>query len=276
MPLTRPDRPWRDFPVSVAGRIVGVCTDIDDTLTRDGQIEPAALAALHHLSAAGMPVIAITGRPALWCREISSDWPLAAVVAENGAVALVPDRFDDDDPATISRHFEFVQDEATRAANSLRLADVAQRILAAVPGASLARDSAGRMTDIAVDHAEFTHLDTDAIVRVVALMREAGMQASVSSIHVNGWFGDHSKWTGAVWMLKRLFGRDLTAEVANWVYVGDSPNDEAMFERFPVAVGVANLADFASRLRVWPAWLTDQPRGAGFAQLADRLLAART
>jgi hydroxymethylpyrimidine pyrophosphatase-like HAD family hydrolase len=101
------------------------------------------------------------------------------------------------------------------------------------------------------------------------------MQASVSSIHVNGWFGDHSKWTGAVWMLKRLFGRDLAAEVANWVYVGDSPNDEAMFERFPVAVGVANLADFASRLRVWPAWLTDEPRGAGFAQVADRLLAAR-
>jgi hydroxymethylpyrimidine pyrophosphatase-like HAD family hydrolase len=110
----------------------------------------------------------------------------------------------------------------------------------------------------------------------VALMRGAGMQASVSSIHINGWFGDHSKWTGAVWMLKRLFGRDLAAEVADWAYVGDSPNDEAMFERFPVAVGVANLADFASRLRVWPAWLTDEPRGVGFAQLADRLLAARS
>jgi HAD superfamily hydrolase (TIGR01484 family) len=222
-----------------------------------------------------MPVIAITGRPALWCRDISSGWPLAAVVAENGAVALVLDRFNDD-PAEISRHFEFAQDEATRAANSLRLADVAQRVLAEVPGACLARDSAGRMTDIAVDHAEFAHLDEDAIARVVALMAAAGMQVSVSSIHVNGWFGDHSKWTGAVWMLKRLFDRDLAAEIANWVYVGDSPNDEAMFERFPVAVGVANLADFASRLRVWPAWLTDEPRGAGFAQLADRLLAART
>jgi HAD superfamily hydrolase (TIGR01484 family) len=275
MPLTRPDRPWRDFPVSVAQRIVGVCTDIDDTLTRDGRIEPAALAALHRLSAAGMPVIAITGRPALWCRDISSGWPLAAVVAENGAVALVPDRFGDDKPAATSRHFEFAQDEATRAGNSLRLTNVAQRVLAEVPGACLARDSAGRMTDIAVDHAEFANLDADVIARVLTLMSGAGMQASVSSIHINGWFGDHSKWTGAVWMLKRLFGRDLVAEVANWVYVGDSPNDEAMFERFPVAVGVANLADFAERLRVWPAWLTDEPRGLGFAQLADRLLAGR-
>jgi HAD superfamily hydrolase (TIGR01484 family) len=275
MPLTRPDQAWRDFPLSVAARIVGVCTDIDDTLTRNGQIEPVALAALDRLSAAGLPVIAITGRPALWCRDLSSDWPLAAVVAENGAVALLPDRPGHAGQAAASRHFEFAQDPATRAANSLRLADVARRILAEVPGATLARDSAGRLTDIAVDHSEFAHLDADAITRVVALMVDAGMQASVSSIHINGWFGEHSKWTGAVWMLQRLFGRDLVAEIANWVYVGDSPNDEALFERFPVAVGVANLVDFAARLRVWPAWLTDEPRGAGFAQLADRLLAAR-
>ncbi len=44
----------------------GVLTDIDDTLTRDGDIEPPALRALQALAGAGLPAIAITGRPAGW------------------------------------------------------------------------------------------------------------------------------------------------------------------------------------------------------------------
>jgi HAD superfamily hydrolase (TIGR01484 family) len=269
-------RPWHLIPSGTAADIVGICTDIDDTLTACGAIEPAALTALQRLHAAGLPVIAITGRPAAWCAEISAEWPLAAVVAENGAVALVPESGSTGatDPPS-PRRFEFAQDEATRNANALRLAQVARRILREVPGATLARDSPGRMTDIAIDHAEFASLGQGGIEYCVTLMRESGMCASVSSIHINGWFGDHSKWTGAAWMVRRLFGRDLAAEIGRWVYVGDSPNDEAMFERFPVAVGVANLASSGDRLRVWPAWITDGERGAGFAEVADRVLAHR-
>jgi HAD superfamily hydrolase (TIGR01484 family) len=273
---TIPARPWRLLPARKAAAIVGICTDIDDTLTRGGKIEPAALEALHRLHATGVPVVAISGRPAAWCAQVSAAWPITAVVAENGAVAWVPESgtAGAGDPS-FQRRFEFAQDADTRNANARRLAQVAQRILREVPGATLARDSAGRMTDIAIDHAEFASLGADGIERCVALMREAGMSASVSSIHINGWFGDHSKWTGAVWMVRRLFGRDLAAEVERWVYVGDSPNDEAMFERFPVGVGVANLADFRDRLLVWPAWITDGARGAGFAEVADRVLAHR-
>ena len=112
--------------------------------------------------------------------------------------------------ATVARLVtEFAQDEATRAANAARLREVAARVLREVPGATLARDSAGRVTDIAIDHSEFAHLMPAAIARVVALMRADGMTATVSSIHINGWFGDHGKWSGARWMVRRLFGREL-------------------------------------------------------------------
>jgi ribonucleotide monophosphatase NagD (HAD superfamily) len=53
----------------------GVMTDIDDTLTRDGQIEPTALQALHALHAAGLPVIAI--KDAAW-REALARFPVSA------------------------------------------------------------------------------------------------------------------------------------------------------------------------------------------------------
>jgi hypothetical protein len=131
------------------------------------------------------------------------------------------------------------------------------------------------VTDIAVDHGEFAHLDPARIERVVALMHEEGMTATVSSIHINGWFGAHDKWSGACWMTQRLFGRALPAETARWVYVGDSTNDQAMFARFPLSVGVANLMQFAGQLHTWPAFITAGERGAGFAEVAHALLGAR-
>lgn len=247
--------------------LLGVMTDIDDTLTRDGAIEPAALAALQDLRAAGVPVVAITGRPQGWSEPFARQWPLAAIVAENGAVALIPG------PGGLQ--IEHTQDAATRAHNAVRLRAAAARVLREVPGAQLATDSAGRVTDIAIDHSEFQHLDAAAIARVVALMQAEGLNATVSSIHVNGWFGDHTKLSAAHWMLRRLFGRELAPEIQRWAYVGDSTNDQAMFAAFPLSVGVANLRRFAGQLHTWPAFITDGERGAGFAEVARAVLAAR-
>ena len=155
-------------------------------------------------------------------------------------------------------------------------AQVAQRVLREVPGATLARDSAGRVTDIAVDHSEFTHLDAAAIAAAWwPLMQAEGMNATVSSIHVNGWFGSHTKLSAAHWMVRRLYGRELAGEIERWIYVGDSTNDQAMFGAFPLSVGVANLRRFAAELHTWPAYITTGERGAGFAEVAHALLAAR-
>jgi HAD superfamily hydrolase (TIGR01484 family) len=271
--VATPPRPWAELPEVDARRVIGVLTDIDDTLTTAGAITPDALDALARLKSAGLPVIAITGRPMGWSAPFArpvdeGGWPLAAIVAENGAVALFRD-------ATGASATEYAQDAPTRARNALRLREVAARVLRELPGSTLARDSAGRVTDIAIDHAEFAQLSRAQIDAVVALMRAEGMNATVSSIHVNGWFGDHTKLSGAAWIVRRLLGRDLRAEHERWVYVGDSTNDQLMFDHFPISVGVANLLDFAGALTVWPRYLTRGARGAGFKEVADRLLERR-
>ena len=266
-PSTALPEPLSALSLSRLRTVVGVMTDIDDTLTKDGAIQAEALAALHALAAAGVPVIAITGRPLGWSEPFAAAWPVRAIVAENGAVALLREGG--------QVRIEYAQDEATRAANTLLLQAVAAQVLRQVPGTTLAQDSPGRVTDIAIDHSEFVHLPQPQIEHAVALMRAAGMNASVSSIHINGWFGTHNKWTAARWMVQRLFGRELQAEIDHWVFVGDSTNDQLMFERFPLAVGVANLQRFADALRIWPAYITQAERGAGFAELTHALLAAR-
>jgi HAD superfamily hydrolase (TIGR01484 family) len=261
--------PWSHVHAEQLLGVRGVLTDIDDTLTRDGAIEPAALEALHALAAAGLPVIAITGRPSGWSEAFALDWPVAAIVAENGAVMLRR-RSSTGGPGLLQ---DFVQDAAARRAHTLRLQACAQDVLRRVPGTVLAQDSAGRLTDIAVDHSEFTQLAPEAITQVQAVMREHGLTATVSSIHINGWIGEHNKWTGAGWAVPLALGRPFVP--AQWLYVGDSTNDQLMFERLPLSVGVANIARFLPQLQFLPAFVTQAERGQGFAEVVQRLLAHR-
>jgi hydroxymethylpyrimidine pyrophosphatase-like HAD family hydrolase len=149
---------------------------------------------------------------------------------------------------------------------------VLSRIEREVPGARRAQDSAGRETDIAIDHSEFTQLPPAQIDTVVQRMQSEGMTATVSSIHINGWYGEHDKLAGARWIVRELWGRDLDAELERWAYVGDSTNDQVMFRHFVHSVGVANIRRFEAQLSHPPRHITQAERGAGFAEVARHLL----
>jgi len=245
----------------------GVLTDIDDTLTRDGQIEAAALNALHRLRACGVPVIAITGRPSGWSEAFALQWPVLSIVAENGSLRLSGNN------GLLEK--TYFQSASVRNRHRAHLQQVLRTIERQIPGARRAQDSEGRETDIAIDHSEFTRLPPQRIGEVLQLMRAAGLTATVSSIHINGWMGKYNKWTGAQWAVRELLGQELARQRGHWVYVGDSPNDQDMFRHLPVTVGVANLRPFVPTLTHPPQYLATGERGTGFAEVADRVLDAR-
>lgn len=270
-----------NWPVAARAGITGVFTDIDDTLTTDGAITPDALAALGLLHAAGLDIIAITGRPVGWSEPFAQAWPVNAIVAENGAVLLHLSHQTSAEPmhslpSALSKSYQ--QDAPTRHANLIRLQRAAARVLSEVPGAALARDTAGRETDIAIDHSEFVHLSAAQMADVVRILQSEGLHATVSSIHLNGWIGEHNKLTGARWATRTVLGRDLTLEMDRWVFVGDSTNDQLLFEAFDNSVGVANVRRFEAQLsglNRLPRYITNSERGAGFAEVARALVAAR-
>jgi HAD superfamily hydrolase (TIGR01484 family) len=269
-------RPLSDWPLAERRAIRGVFTDIDDTLTTHGDITADALDALAALRAAGLTVIAITGRPVGWSEPKARAWPVDAIVAENGAVALVSDK-NGQVPASeghslLSKLYQL--DAATRQAQTQRLRQAAARVLREVPGVTLARDSAGRETDIAFDHAEFAALQPAQIDAIEAVLHAEGLHTTRSSIHTHGAVNACDKWTGAVWAVRTLLGRDLAGELDHWVAVGDSGNDEAMFRHFRHSVGVANIRLAAPRMQAFPRYVTTGERGAGFAELSQTLLAA--
>jgi hypothetical protein len=258
---------FRSFPDAARKKIRHVLTDIDDTLTSRGRLPSAALEAMERLESRGIGVVPVTGRPAGWCDHIARMWPVAAVVGENGAFYFRYDRR--------SRRMErrYFKSPAERAADRRRLDDLQQRILAAVPGCAVAADQAFREADLAIDFCEdVPRLGPGAVERIVAIFEAAGARAKVSSIHVNGWFGDTDKLAMTRRLFAEAFRRDLEAEKPRVIFVGDSPNDEPMFACFPHAVGVANVRAFLDRLTHPPAYVTRAEGGEGFAEMVSVLL----
>lgn len=264
--------PVATMPVAIARGIRGVLTDIDDTLTTQGVLPPVARDALDALAHAGIPVVAITGRPAGLCEVLLGQWPLAAIVGENGGVWMRRDA----STGAIEAHYDHA--DAERARQRAALGAIGQRILAAVPRARLAVDRYRRETDLAIDWAERIDppLGREDVDRIVALLRNAGLSTAVSSIHVHGWYGTHDKLATSRALFATAFGIDLAAEREHYTYVGDAPNDAPMFAFFPYAVGVANVRRFLDRIDTPPAYITAGEAGEGFAELARRLIAARS
>lgn len=263
-------RPIADMPLETAAGIRGVFCDIDDTLTSEGRLHADAYAALERLHDAGIMVAPITGRPAGWCDMIARFWPVSGVVGENGAFYFAYDHGE----RKMKRVF-FATD-AEREENRRKLAALRTRILDAVPGAAVSADQLYREADLAIDFREdVPALATKDVDRIKAIFEEAGGVAKISSIHVNGWFGDYDKLLMSHRFASDRLGVDLDAAKDDFVFVGDSPNDAPMFAFFANSCGVANVRDFAGRLDAEPAFVTQARGGAGFVEVADTILGAR-
>lgn len=243
-------------------------TDIDGTLTSHGRMPPQSYNGLAQLSAAGLAVVPVTGRPAGWCELIARLWPVHGVVGENGALDFHYDG------RKMRRHFARSRQE--RLQDRARLREIRRQVLREVPGCAVASDQFSRLFDLAIDFAEDVPiLSKDKIQRIVAIFEEHGAVAKVSNIHVNGWFGNHNKISACKTYLRREFGFSESEMKKHCAFVGDSPNDEPMFEFLPHAFAVANIAEFMSELKHKPSYVASQPEAGGFVQVVERLLELR-
>lgn len=269
-------------------KIEFVLTDIDDTLTTDGQLESQAYSALWRLHDAGLKVIPITGRPAGWCEMIARMWPVAGVVGENGGFYFryatpVSDlsafgAAGDSGESIQTEKIKIMQrwffaDEKIIKENKLKLSVIENEVLSNVKGSAIASDQFCRLMDLAIDFCEDVPALSEAdVTRIVQIFEKHGAHAKVSSIHVNGWFGDYDKLSTSFRFLKNEYGLSENDILNKCIFVGDSPNDEPMFGKFPNSFGVANVKKFAHRMKHLPAFVSESEGGEGFAEIADRVL----
>src|SRR5512145_2927892 len=247
-------RPLRLLPKEAAARVRFVLFDIDDTITEGGLLPEVSYSALWALRRAGIAAVPVTGRPAGWCDLIARQWPVAGVVGENGAFAFFMRG------GRLERLFHPAAGDPDSSRDSLsRLGEAA---LAAVPGLRIAKDQGYRLFDLALDFAEEPpELPLEAARRVKAICEEAGARAKISSIHVNAWFGDYDKLSMSELFLSGVLGWKPEGEPEAVLFVGDSPNDEPMFERFALSCAVANIRRFEGLIRHPPAFVAEREYG---------------
>jgi HAD superfamily hydrolase (TIGR01484 family) len=262
--------PIENISSALLQNLQGVLFDLDDTFTTHGKIPACSFTALWDLRNAGLTVVAVTGRPAGWCDHLARMWPVDGVVGENGAFYFW---FDETEGKIKKR---FLDSHSVRAEKRQRLITIRDEILAAVPGSALASDQHYREADLAIDYCEdVPPLDPGAVKKICQIFEAHGATCKVSSIHVNGWFGKYDKLGMVKRFMQERFGLDLDAEKGGFAYCGDSPNDEPMFEYFPISVAVNNVLKFVDQMGKLPAHITSLEGGEGFAEFASHILKCR-
>lgn len=259
--------PFSRFPAALKADIRFVLADIDDTLTNNGRLPAVVFSAMESLKKAGKRIVPITGRPAGWCDHIARMWPVDGIVGENGAFYF---SYDENRKKMLRRYWKPLKE---RRSDRTKLDKIKREILKKIPGCAVASDQAYREADLAVDYCEdVPPLSMKEAEKIVKCFQDHGASAKISSIHVNGWFGNYDKLAMTSLLFEELFNEDIESIKDKVIFAGDSPNDSPMFRYFPNSVGVANVIRFIGKMPHEPAWVTEKEGGYGFAEIVKTLL----
>ena len=249
------------FPKETAKSLKAVFMDIDGTLTNSGKLLPQAYTALWRLKDMGIKVVPVTGRPAGWCDLIVRQWPVDAVIGENGAFAFWLEG------KKLKRLFHptVANPDMKPKLNKLK-----ETILKEVPGSRVAAGYAYSLFDLPIDfREEEPDLGFEVADQIKKVFEKYGASAKVSDIHVNGWFGEYNKLAMVSLFVKKVWAEDIEKKKNTYAFCGDSPNDEPMFEYFNNSVAVANIAPFIEKLKTLPSYIAKAEGGLGFKEFVD-------
>lgn len=248
-------------------RLRGLVFDLDGTVFTDGALTLEAYGALFALREQGLRLIACTGRPAGWAAMLARQWPLDLAVSENGALAFrqVDTRLDALDALAPSE----------RRARRVTLDAIVASLCSRFPEIPLADDNQARRSDVTFDVRETRETPPFRVAALRVAAHEMGARTFESSIHVHVTLDVDDKASGTVRALSRVFGEDASSVLDGYAFVGDSANDESCFSAFRTTFGVANVMRWAGTLSVPPQFVASLGQGAGFAELARRLIELR-
>ncbi len=234
-----------------------IATDMDGTLTQNGKFTGELLQAFEDLNATNIKVIIVTGRSAGWVSGLANYLPIAGAIAENGGLFY---------PST---------GEAAIALTSIpnlsthrqQLAEIFHKLQLEFPQLCESSDNVFRITDWTFD---VQGLSLNQIQKMSEKCYNLGWGFTYSNVQCHIKPLNQDKANGLMQVLQKYFPKYTLEQVA---CVGDSPNDEALFNPsyFPISVGVANALEYANQLKYQPAYMTTALEGEGFCELAREI-----
>ena len=239
-----------------------VATDMDGTLTTRGKFTPALLQALEDLARSDFKVLIVTGRSAGWVSGVVSYLSVVGAIAENGGLFY---RSGSETPVALTPIPDFV-------AHRQQLAAAFHQLQTQFPHIQESFDNRFRITDWTFD---VQGLSTDELQTLSHLCQQMNWGFTYSNVQCHIKPLGQDKARGLLQVLRLNFPQYTKEQV---VTVGDSPNDESLFDQrcFPISVGVANVLQYANQLQHQPAYVTTDAEGEGFCELARFLLQSTT
>ncbi len=238
-----------------------VASDMDGTLTQQGQFTPPLLQALAALSEMQVATLIVTGRSAGWVQAVAHYLPVAGAIAENGGVFIAPQ----------TGETQLLADVPALDQHRQQLAGMFTQLQAEFPDLTPAVDNPFRLTDwtFAIGNLSPTALD-----HIADTCRQAGWGFTYSTVQCHIRPLSQDKGVGLQRVLQQHFSHLVAADV---VTVGDSPNDEGLFDAklFSLSVGVANVRHYVDRLQHLPTLITPSSEVAGFQELVAAIAQAK-
>ncbi|RZM82648.1 HAD family hydrolase [Leptolyngbya iicbica] len=252
---------WQESSWSQLQRVQLVASDMDGTLTRQGQFTPDLLQALTTLADLSVATLIVTGRSAGWVQAVTHYLPVVGAIAENGGVFIAPQT-----GAT-----ELLVEVPAIAQHRQQLATMFAQLQGEFPDLTPAVDNPFRLTDWTFAVGDLSPAALDCIA---ATCRQAGWGFTYSTVQCHIRPQQQDKGVGLQRVLQQHFPHIALTDV---VTVGDSPNDEGLFDGnlFPLSVGVANVQHYVDRLQHRPTLITPSAEVAGFQELVAAIAQAK-
>ncbi|MEA5512597.1 HAD family hydrolase [Nodularia sp. UHCC 0506] len=238
-----------------------IATDMDGTLTTKGKFSARLLQTLENLAAAEIKVLIVTGRSAGWMSGLSNLLPVVGAIAENGGLFYPPGH---NQPITLTAIADL---EAHRRS----LIGAFQSLKTKFPQIQESADNRFRVTDWTFDVAD---LSPGQLETLCNLCQKMGWGFTYSNVQCHIKPQGQDKARGLLQVLQKYLPEFSSEQVLT---VGDSPNDESLFNQdyFPVSVGVANVLQYANQLQYQPTYMTTTAEGEGFCELCRYILASQ-
>ncbi|MDB9305944.1 HAD family hydrolase [Nodularia spumigena CS-591/12] len=235
-----------------------IATDMDGTLTQRGKFSATVLQALEDLAAGGIKVLIVTGRSAGWISGLSQLMPVVGAIAENGGL-FYPSGYDQ--PVTLTPIPDL---EAHRQSLGVAFAELKTKF----PQIQESADNRFRVTDWTFDVAALTLSELQILSN---LCQEMGWGFTYSNVQCHIKPQGQDKAVGLLQVLREYLPEFSSEQVLT---VGDSPNDESLFDQqhFSVSVGVANVLKYANQLEHQPTYMSKAAEGEGFCELCSYIL----
>ncbi|HEY9302251.1 MAG TPA: HAD family hydrolase [Phormidium sp.] len=239
-----------------------IATDMDGTLTSHGKFTSSLVKALEALAEAEIAVLLVTGRSAGWVQGLKSYLPVTGAIAENGGVFF----------QAINEQPKLLTPIINLTIHRQQLAATFEYLKSHFPQIKESTDNSFRLTDWTFD---VQGLTTDELQQLEQLCAAKGWGFTYSTVQCHIKPENQAKATSLRQVLNSYFPQ-ITTE--NLITVGDSPNDETLFDQslFPFSVGVANVLDYRTKLKCLPAYVTSLAEGEGFRELAELVLKVRS